>query len=156
MDVSRLIRPAETTLDCHFVVLLSRRDSIASSWQYISHLACSFAEKAIQRPPDIASPRTQVGRLGDKPGQAPLYLFFSDSIMIRSFGTIPRRRLEHWQRKGRAYRRRNHCIGRLRIHSVHGSPSSHPSPLPHFRCPQELTLFPQYLIRPWSVRSAVL
>lgn len=36
MGVSRLIRPAETTLDRHFVVSLSRRDSIASSsWQCI-------------------------------------------------------------------------------------------------------------------------
>ena len=68
--------------------------AVAASWR-IRFLACSFAEKAIQRPPDIASSRTQVGRIGDKLGQAPLYLFFSDSIMIRSFGTIPRRRLEH-------------------------------------------------------------
>ena len=68
--------------------------AVAAPWR-IRFLACSFAEKAIQRPPDIASSRTQVGRLGGEAGQAPLYLFFSDSIMIRSFGTIPRRRLEH-------------------------------------------------------------
>ena len=182
MGVSRLIRPAETTLYRHFVVSLSRRDSIASSsWQCIPHFdiivrirmlrkecdivwgnrteftfarrrpeqtrkttyllyrycqgirhalhhcralrnckrralrvhlsrpaflplkrvfplhqsELSSAEKAIQRPPDIASSRTQVSRLGGEAGQTPLYLFFSDSIMIRSFGTIPRRRLEH-------------------------------------------------------------
>lgn len=44
--------------------------AVAAPWR-IRFLARSFAEKAIQRPPDIASSRTQVGRLGDKLGQAP-------------------------------------------------------------------------------------
>ena len=41
--------------------------AVAAPWR-IRFLACSFAEKAIQRPPDIASSRTQVGRLGGQAG----------------------------------------------------------------------------------------
>lgn len=44
--------------------------AVATPWR-IRFLARSFAEKAIQRPPDIASSRTQVGRIGSEAEQAP-------------------------------------------------------------------------------------
>lgn len=53
MGVSRLIRPAETTLDRHFVVLLSRRDSIASSWQYISRFDIIVRIRTLRKECDI-------------------------------------------------------------------------------------------------------
>lgn len=54
MGVSRLIRPAETTLYRHFVVSLSRRDSIASSsWQCISRFGIIVRIRTLRKECDI-------------------------------------------------------------------------------------------------------
>ena len=54
MGAFRLIRPAETTLDCHFVVSSSRRDSIASSsWQCISRFGIIVRIRTLRKECDI-------------------------------------------------------------------------------------------------------
>ena len=105
MGVSRLIRPAETTLDRHFVVSLSRRDSIASSsWQCISHFDIIVRIRMLRKECDIVwGNRTEFTFARRRPEQT-----HKTTYLLYRYCQGIRHALHHcralWNRKRRALR----------------------------------------------------